>query len=187
MNGGTTQFNGRAFAGTDTLVKYTYYGDTDFNGRVNFDDYVRTDNGFNNHLTGWMNGDFDHNGQVNFDDYVLIDLAFNTQSGTLGRVVDGLRAGPAGDRAIVSASGGRMDLLSASAAAGMAGLTAGEGFASATTAAERMMNDHLDQFGEQYRAAFLARAVPEPTAALSLIGLAAAYGSTRRRRRNASV
>jgi len=54
---------------------------------VNFDDYVRTDNGFNNHLSGWLNGDFDLNGTVNFDDYVLIDLAFNTQSGTLGRAL----------------------------------------------------------------------------------------------------
>jgi hypothetical protein len=61
-------------------VKYTYYGDTDFNGTVNFDDYVRTDSGFNNHRTGWLNGDFDLNGNVNFDDYVLIDLAFNTQA-----------------------------------------------------------------------------------------------------------
>jgi hypothetical protein len=48
---------------------------------------VRTDNGFNNQLTGWLNGDFDLNGAVNFDDYVLIDLAFNTQSGTLGRAL----------------------------------------------------------------------------------------------------
>jgi hypothetical protein len=45
---------------------------------------VRTDAGFNNHRTGWINGDFDGNGQVNFDDYVLIDNAFNTQSGVLG-------------------------------------------------------------------------------------------------------
>jgi hypothetical protein len=82
--GGTGTFSGQSYAAGDTLVKYTYYGDTDFNGKVNFDDYVRTDNGFNNHLTGWLNGDFDGNGQVNFDDYVLIDLAFNTQSGTLG-------------------------------------------------------------------------------------------------------
>jgi hypothetical protein len=57
------------------------------NGRVNFDDYVRTDSGFNNRLTGWTNGDFDYNNTVNFDDYVLIDLAFNTQSGTLGRAL----------------------------------------------------------------------------------------------------
>jgi T5SS/PEP-CTERM-associated repeat protein len=78
-------FDGVPVSNSDTLVKYTWYGDTDFNGKVNFDDYVRTDSGFNNHLSGWLNGDFDLNGQVNFDDYVLIDLAFNTQSGTLRR------------------------------------------------------------------------------------------------------
>jgi hypothetical protein len=85
VNSGT--FDTFAVAPTDTLVKYTYYGDTDFNGQVNFDDYVRTDNGFNSGLSGWLNGDFDLNGSVNFDDYVLIDLAFNTQSGTLGRAL----------------------------------------------------------------------------------------------------
>jgi hypothetical protein len=78
-------FDGEPLDSTAVLVKYTYYGDTDFNGHVNFDDYLRTDNGFNNHLSGWLNGDFDLNGTVNFDDYVLIDLAFNTQSGTLRR------------------------------------------------------------------------------------------------------
>jgi hypothetical protein len=78
-------FDGETPDATAVLVKYTYYGDADFNGKVNFDDYVRTDNGFNNHMTGWTNGDFDGNGAVNFDDYVLIDLAFNTQNGTLGR------------------------------------------------------------------------------------------------------
>jgi len=84
---GTNTFDGSTVAAANVLVKYTWYGDTDFNGKVNFDDYVRTDNGFNNHLSGWLNGDFDLNGQVNFDDYVLIDLAFNTQSGTLGRAL----------------------------------------------------------------------------------------------------
>jgi hypothetical protein len=86
-NPGTTTFDGATVSAGNILVKYTYYGDTDLNGRVNFDDYVRTDAGFNNHLTGWANGDYDLNGQVNFDDYVLIDLAFNTQSGTLGRAL----------------------------------------------------------------------------------------------------
>jgi hypothetical protein len=81
--GGGALFDGRAIDNSAVLVKYTWYGDADFNGKVNFDDYVRTDNGFNNHLTGWVNGDFDGNGSINFDDYVLIDLAFNTQSGTL--------------------------------------------------------------------------------------------------------
>jgi hypothetical protein len=83
--GASATFDGQSIDNTAVLVKYTYYGDADFNGHVNFDDYVRTDNGFNNHLSGWLNGDFDGNGQVNFDDYVLIDLAFNTQTGTLGK------------------------------------------------------------------------------------------------------
>src|SRR5687767_3903361 len=65
------------------LVKYTYYGDTNFNGVVNFDDYSRTDAGFNFGRSGWLNGDFDGNGSVNFDDYSLIDLAFNTQGSAL--------------------------------------------------------------------------------------------------------
>jgi hypothetical protein len=67
----------------DVLVKYTWYGDADFNGQVNFDDYIYTDNGFNNGLAGWLNGDFDLNGQVDFDDYILLDLGFNSQNGTL--------------------------------------------------------------------------------------------------------
>ena len=65
------------------LLQYTYYGDTDFNGRVDFDDYTRIDLGFAQRRSGWFNGDFDGNGIVDFDDYALIDLAFNTQSGTL--------------------------------------------------------------------------------------------------------
>jgi hypothetical protein len=80
-------FQGISVDGTSLLLKYTYYGDSDLNGKINFDDYVHIDNGFNNHLTGWLNGDFNYDGHVDFDDYVLIDLAFNTQSGTLGRAL----------------------------------------------------------------------------------------------------
>jgi len=97
-------FSGQSVDDTSVLVKYTWYGDSDFNGKVNFDDYVRTDNGFNNHLTGWLNGDFDLNGQVNFDDYVLIDLAFNTQSGTLGRALAFLDGSDLSDRGMDNAA-----------------------------------------------------------------------------------
>jgi hypothetical protein len=48
INGAAATFGGQAIDNTAILVKYTYYGDTDFNGKVNFDDYVRTDSGFNN-------------------------------------------------------------------------------------------------------------------------------------------
>jgi len=83
--GANATFNGEAIDSTAVLVKYTYYGDADFNGKVNFDDYARIDSGFNAHKTGWLNGDFDGNGKINFDDYALIDAAFNSQSGVLGR------------------------------------------------------------------------------------------------------
>jgi hypothetical protein len=85
--GPTALFAGEAIDSTAVLVKYTYYGDTDFNGRVDFDDYSRTDSGFNQHKTGWLNGDFDGNGVVDFDDYSLIDLAFNTQGASLRPVI----------------------------------------------------------------------------------------------------
>src|SRR4029079_9972486 len=96
--GADATFAGEALDTSAVLVNFTYYGDADFNGKVNFDDYVRTDNGFNNHLGGWLNGDFDGNATVNFDDYVLIDLAFNTQAGTVGR--------PAGRAALPGAGSG---------------------------------------------------------------------------------
>jgi len=83
LYGAATLFDGRAVDNTAVIVKYTWYGDTDLNGVVDFDDYSRTDSGFNLGRTGWLNGDFDGNGVVDFDDYSLIDLAFNTQSGVL--------------------------------------------------------------------------------------------------------
>ena len=50
---------------------------------MNFDDYARTDDGFNSNNTGWFNGDFDFNGVVNFEDYALIDQAFNQHGGVV--------------------------------------------------------------------------------------------------------
>jgi hypothetical protein len=76
-------FDGVPHDDSAVLVKYTYFGDTDFNGAVNFDDYSRIDAGFNGNKSGWLNGDLDGNGTVNFDDYSLIDLAFNTQGSAL--------------------------------------------------------------------------------------------------------
>jgi hypothetical protein len=83
INGAGATFDNHLVAAGDVLVKYTYYGDTDLNGIVNFDDYARIDGGFNNASSGWVNGDFDLNGVVNFDDYALIDLAFNSQGAPL--------------------------------------------------------------------------------------------------------
>lgn len=81
--GAAAPFDGFFVAPGSTLVKYTWAGDTDFNGAVDFDDYVRLDAGFNLGQTGWLSGDLDYSGGTDFDDYVLMDLSFNVQSGLL--------------------------------------------------------------------------------------------------------
>ena len=105
-------FGGFTVTATDVLVKYTYYGDTDFNGQRELRRLRRTDAGFNNNRTGWFNGDFDYNGIVNFDDYSLIDLSFNTQSGTLIRAMDYLEGEDRSMRGMddASAADGRRSL-----------------------------------------------------------------------------
>jgi fibronectin-binding autotransporter adhesin len=78
-----TSFDGTSVADGDVLVKYTYYGDANLDGVVDGSDYSRIDNGFLNHLTGWVNGDFNYDGVVDGSDYTLIDNAFNSQGASL--------------------------------------------------------------------------------------------------------
>jgi fibronectin-binding autotransporter adhesin len=75
--------DGAAVADGDILVKYTYYGDTNLDGKVDGTDYSRLDNGYLSHLSGWANGDFNYDGVINGSDYTLIDNAYNTQGASL--------------------------------------------------------------------------------------------------------
>jgi hypothetical protein len=79
----STPFSGVPTNNNMVLVKYTYYGDTDFNGVVDFDDYARIDIGFLSGASGWLWGDSDLGGSVDFDDYANIDNAFLTQTEVL--------------------------------------------------------------------------------------------------------
>jgi hypothetical protein len=81
LYGGSGQplFDGQAPLATDILIKYTYYGDTNLDGKVDGTDYSRVDNGALLNLTGWYNGDFNFDGTINGSDYSLIDNAYNTQ------------------------------------------------------------------------------------------------------------
>jgi hypothetical protein len=83
-------FDTTAPGANDILVKYTYIGDANLDGKVDGTDYSRIDNGYLMHLTGWFNGDFNYDGVVNGSDYTLIDNAFNTQ----GAVISALIATP---------------------------------------------------------------------------------------------
>jgi hypothetical protein len=81
---GTNVFSGQTVDATAVLVKYTYNGDTDLNGVVDFDDYARIDTAFLGSGTGfWLEGDSDYSGTIDFDDYALIDSSFLLQSGIL--------------------------------------------------------------------------------------------------------
>jgi ELWxxDGT repeat protein len=82
-----TNFDGQSVGPTDVLVKYTFYGDTNLDGRVDAADYTRIDAGFIGHLTGWANGDVNYDGVVDGSDYTLMDNAFNQQAPTAAAAV----------------------------------------------------------------------------------------------------
>jgi hypothetical protein len=73
-------FDGQSPGPDAVLVKYTYAGDANLDGKVDGSDYSLIDNGYANHLTGWANGDFNYDGVIDGSDYTLIDNAFNKQT-----------------------------------------------------------------------------------------------------------
>lgn len=66
-------FLGQSFALSDVLVRYTFNGDTDLNGQVNFDDLLRLAQNYDTVGTGtWRNGDSTYDGNINFDDLLAL-------------------------------------------------------------------------------------------------------------------
>jgi hypothetical protein len=74
---GRTTFGGVAVGGTDLLIGYTQYGDTDLDRDVDFDDLLRLAQNYGQTAKFWYQGTFDYDatGSVNFDD--LLRLAQN--------------------------------------------------------------------------------------------------------------
>lgn len=77
--GGT--FDGQTVGPDAVLIKYTYSGDANLDGKVNADDYFIIDSNYNKSgsASGFASGDFNYDGQINGDDYMLIDSAFSGQ------------------------------------------------------------------------------------------------------------
>jgi hypothetical protein len=77
----------------DVLVKYTYIGDANLDGKVDGSDYSLIDGTFVNEqgsktaIGGWFMGDFNRDGVVDGSDYSLIDNAFNNQGAPLSSTV----------------------------------------------------------------------------------------------------
>ena len=104
--GTANAFDGFTPGSSDVLVKYTYFGDANLDGKVDGSDYSLIDNAYNKeaaspglNLSGWFNGDFNYDGTVDGSDYTLIDNAFDTQgaplapSGLFASTTDQIAAG----------------------------------------------------------------------------------------------
>ena len=80
-------FDGANPSSSAVLIKFTYFGDANLDGKVDGTDYALLDNGFLNHLSNWYNGDFNLDGALDGSDYTLIDNAFNQQGSSLAAQV----------------------------------------------------------------------------------------------------
>jgi autotransporter-associated beta strand protein len=93
---GYTSFLGQTVSSTDVLVKYTYAGDSNLDGKVTFDDFQNFLGGFGAPSGGrWFNGDFNYSGQVTFDDFqIFLDgfSAYNSSRVTLAPPDEALQA-----------------------------------------------------------------------------------------------
>jgi hypothetical protein len=81
----TATFDGQTVSAGDVLIKFTYAGDANLDGKVNIDDYGRIDAnvGQSGTVFGWYNGDFNFDGKINIDDYGLIDSVIGSQGPVL--------------------------------------------------------------------------------------------------------
>jgi hypothetical protein len=77
----TSVWGGKLVDATCVLIKFTYAGDVDLNGRLDGDDFFAIDSHVlqSAAVFGHMNGDFNLDGQIDGDDYFLIDSNYVTQ------------------------------------------------------------------------------------------------------------
>ena len=81
----TVIFEGQTVSGRSVILKYTYAGDTNFDGKLDADDYGTIDFSvlLPGPIDGYYNGDFNYDGVVNADDYGVIDFNILAQGSPL--------------------------------------------------------------------------------------------------------
>ncbi|MEO6435625.1 MAG: Calx-beta domain-containing protein [Tepidisphaeraceae bacterium] len=77
----TALFSGQTVDATSVLVKFTWGGDANLDGKIHIDDYGQIDfnAGSSGSVFGWFNGDFNLDGKINIDDYGIIDFNIAAQ------------------------------------------------------------------------------------------------------------
>lgn len=75
---------GYADNGSGVQVKYTWYGDANLDGNVNFADLLRLSQNYNASGRDWAFGDFNYDGDVNFADLLRLSQNYNRTAGGLG-------------------------------------------------------------------------------------------------------
>jgi hypothetical protein len=83
----TAVFASQTVDANAVLVKYTYGGDANMDGKLNVDDYGRIDSNIGLGTAGWYNGDFNYDGKVNVDDYGIIDSNIGIQGPPLANAL----------------------------------------------------------------------------------------------------
>jgi fibronectin-binding autotransporter adhesin len=82
---GIAAIDGVSITGNAVVVKYTYYGDSSLDGKVDLgNDFNLFLQGFLNHGSGWELGDYNYDGVINTADFQLFVDGFKTQGGSLG-------------------------------------------------------------------------------------------------------
>jgi hypothetical protein len=66
---GQDQFYNHHVGGSDSLIRYTYLGDANLDGKVNEEDFGLIETGMACGLSGWIWGDFDYDGMVTESDF----------------------------------------------------------------------------------------------------------------------
>jgi hypothetical protein len=77
--GQTALWEGQTVDDSSVLIKYTYAGDANLDGRINIEDYIRIDSNVPLDSSGYANGDFNYDGSINIFDYVTIDFNIDVQ------------------------------------------------------------------------------------------------------------
>jgi hypothetical protein len=73
-----TVFDSQPVVMSDVLIKFTFAGDANLDGKVDGTDYSRIDSATMSGAKGWFNGDFNYDGTIDGSDYTLIDNAYNS-------------------------------------------------------------------------------------------------------------